>query len=247
MVTNLVLIAAMGIGVDVGWRPTPDGRIEYIIQVTPEELQNLDLGDVIAASDVPSNLPPIASYRIVVGRSVLPRELPDQPPENASLGATGKKPHGSLRADNPGYDAQPAVAVFPTEPEQLPGSSANGSPVNDMAESTGKVSGGPLSTQQNDGSTPRQPSETASPSANSEKTPGQWQPIWLIITCLFAVCLAVTIFTAWAVADYRKKYQEIGAKLGDESDPLAPSPDSLRVSQNNTDRTSQPQSTVQIV
>jgi len=246
MVANLLLIAAMGIGVDVGWRPTPDGRIEYIIQVTPEELQDLDLGDVIAASDVPSNLPPIASYRIVVGRSVLPRELPDQPPENASLGATGKKPPSPLRADNQGYDAQPAVAVFPTEPEQLPGSSANIGPVNDRAESTGKVSGRPLSSQQSNASQPRQPPETASPTANSEKTPGQWQPIWLIITCLFAVCLAVTMFTAWAVADYRRKYRQLFAKLGDESAPLEPSPDSLTDSQNNTDGTSQPQSTAQI-
>lgn len=243
MVANLLLIAATGIGVDVGWRATSDGRIEYIIQVTPEELQDLDLGDVIAASDVPAGLPPIASYRIVVGRSVLPRELPKQP-ENPGHGTTDEKPPGPPHVDNPGYDAQPAIAVFPTEPKQLPGSSADVGPMNDPAENTGKLAAGTLSSQQNDGAIPTQSPETASPSSDSEKTPGQWQPIWLIITCLIVVCLAVTVFTAWAVADYRRKYRQLLAKLAVESDPSEPSAHSHTDSQNNTDRVPQPQSPV---
>ncbi|MGQ9770005.1 MAG: hypothetical protein ACUVQG_05585 [Thermogutta sp.] len=216
MFANLLLIAAAGIGVDVGWKPTADGRIEYIIQVTPEELQNLDLGDIIAASDVPSNLPPIAAYRVVVGRSPLLRELPNRSPANADQETIAKQFPGAGDSNNVGYEAQPVIALFPSEPKQLP------SPSSDIAAESGVGQDGQSSTRSGGLTTENRPAvgkqsdATGFASGEGEKTSGRWQTIWIIITTLFAVCVAVTMFTLWAVADYRRKYRLLMEKLDSE-------------------------------
>ena len=68
---SLLLIAV--IGVDVGWQPTEEGDLEYIIQIAPEQLRSLKAGDVIEVGVRPM-LRPVRRYRIIIGNDPLPRE-----------------------------------------------------------------------------------------------------------------------------------------------------------------------------
>ena len=68
---TLLLVAA--IGVDVGWKPVENGELEYIIQIAPEQLRSLEIGDVIEVGVRPM-LRPVRRYRIVVGTDPLPRQ-----------------------------------------------------------------------------------------------------------------------------------------------------------------------------
>lgn len=81
---TLLLIAA--IGVDVGWKPTENGELEYIIQIAPEQLQALKTGDVIEVGVRPM-LRSVRRYRIVVGTDPLPRQSARPTTENQELEA----------------------------------------------------------------------------------------------------------------------------------------------------------------
>ncbi len=85
MQTMLMAVAAMtAIGVDVGWQPTANGELEYIIQIEPHQLKNLKPGDVIEVGVRPQ-LRHVRRYKIVVGEGELPRNaggtdlVPEQP------------------------------------------------------------------------------------------------------------------------------------------------------------------------
>ncbi len=226
MVPTLLLITWVGIGVDVGWKPTPDGRIEYMIQVTPEEMQNLDVGDIIAASDVPAGLPPIAAYRIVVGRGPLPRELPNRPAEAETRGSDSNSPRQANDPNKVTHVAEPAVGVFPTEPKQLPASPT----------ALGSTSG---SSQPTDTTSPHDGLPEAKSTSNAaQSTASEPQPedlgnrsssrgpfLVIVATIFFAVCLASVALAAWIAADYRRKYRELVANFNPS---LANSDDSHR-------------------
>jgi len=211
MLADLLLIVVAGVGVDVGWTPTPDGRIEYIIQVTPEEIENLNLGDIIAASDVPQGFPPIAAYRIVVGRNPLPRELPAH---SAMDGVSATGGDGSATPSTPksvDHTAQPAVAVFPAESKQLPAPPMR---VGSDEGAKGVASGGsnpPV--QQNTGSKATRTGGVPAVTESGQTSSTQWRAPWVITTSVFAVCLAGLVFATWAAADYRKKYRQLLEKL----------------------------------
>lgn len=85
MQSMLMAVAAMtAIGVDVGWQPTANGELEYIIQIEPHQLKNLKPGDVIEVGVRPQ-LRHVRRYKIVVGEGELPRNaggtdlVPEQP------------------------------------------------------------------------------------------------------------------------------------------------------------------------
>ena len=90
---TLLLIAA--IGVDVGWKPTENGELEYIIQIAPEQLQALKTGDVIEVGVRPM-LRSVRRYRIVVGTDPLPRQSARPTTENGALEADASKPASVL-------------------------------------------------------------------------------------------------------------------------------------------------------
>jgi len=82
---TLVGLVAVILGIDAGWQPTPNGGLEYIIQIEPEMLDRLRAGQEIQ-SDIPPELRSVESYRIIVGKNKLPRKgLP-------SKSATAPKP-----------------------------------------------------------------------------------------------------------------------------------------------------------
>ena len=58
---------------DYGWQKTPDGDLEYIIQIEPELLDALKRGEEIA-SVVPPQLGKVTRFRIRVGTGPVPRD-----------------------------------------------------------------------------------------------------------------------------------------------------------------------------
>ncbi|MGB9687956.1 hypothetical protein [Thermogutta sp.] len=223
------LILLLCCGVDVGWQPSGDGGIEYIIQISPEELQNLRPGDILAASDVPPNLPPITTYRVVVGSGPLPRKLPEAAFSNSqelpSAAHAGRPPSASpgLRATPPGSPpgpiatAQSAVALIPTENES-PNSG------NRQVDESSHPSSGPAKSQAIDGSGPSPPDEpgeqstqSISPQENGADTAASQRaratfsaPIdarWpFLLVAATAITTAGMCFASWIAWDYRKKY-----------------------------------------
>ncbi len=71
------------VGVDVGGQPLNSGGMEYIIQIEPDSLDSLANGQDII-SDVPTFLRDARTYRVRIGKDVLPQQgpkaaTPDQP------------------------------------------------------------------------------------------------------------------------------------------------------------------------
>lgn len=103
----------------VGWRPLPEGGIEYIIQINPELLALLQQGDAFC-SDVPPELHDVRSYRIVCGSAPVPREYPGG---TAAFRATPES--GSQRTWGPQNDAFSETSLR-GDPSARPESAAAG-------------------------------------------------------------------------------------------------------------------------
>lgn len=128
------LIVALTLGVDVGWRPLPEGGLEYIIQIEPELLRSLERGQPIA-SDVPLILRDIRRYRIQVGNGPLPQEGPLDAPQpgvepEARRPAALPGPAASAELEEaPRFIAQAPSAAPPARPQQpTPAPAASASP-----------------------------------------------------------------------------------------------------------------------
>jgi hypothetical protein len=130
-----VLLSLATIGVDFGWQPAPDGRLEYIIQLRPAETAALE-GDGIV-SEIPSEVQHVRRIRVLVGTAKLPQV--GAAPTGFAAGAdaaltqggrTGLNAAGVLDLPPPppllGPDGKTSVLVRPGE-RALPGiAPANG-------------------------------------------------------------------------------------------------------------------------
>ena len=110
---TLLLIAA--IGVDVGWKPTENGELEYIIQIAPEQLQAFKTGDVIEVGVRPM-LRSVRRYRIVVGTDPLPRQNARPITDNGALEAEASKPAPVLTDAFEQNESGPAQLQLPDPP-----------------------------------------------------------------------------------------------------------------------------------
>ena len=93
MVGTMVCLAAMTLGVDVGWEPS-DGGLEYIIQIKPEQLDSLRAGGLVIRSDVrPQHRGELRTYRIQVGTGPVPKtDLPEPPADPRRSPAAAESP-----------------------------------------------------------------------------------------------------------------------------------------------------------
>ena len=124
-----VLLSLATIGVDFGWQPMSDGRLEYIIQLRPAETAALQ-GDGIV-SEIPSEVQNVRRIRVLVGTAKLPQV--GAAPAGFAAGAdaalsqggrTGLNAAGVLDLPPPppllGPDGKTSVLVRPGE-RALPG------------------------------------------------------------------------------------------------------------------------------
>jgi hypothetical protein len=68
----LLILAAVTVGLEWGYRPLPDGGLEYIIQIEPNVLDDMHEGQELA-SDVPGSLRDVRQCRVTIGAQKLPR------------------------------------------------------------------------------------------------------------------------------------------------------------------------------
>jgi hypothetical protein len=93
MNATFICIAAMLLGIDYGYRPLPDGGVEYIIQIPPHLLGELR-DEAVLQSDVPSEVKDIRAHRIQIGTGPLPRKLP--PKDGRSKGLLDPPERGPM-------------------------------------------------------------------------------------------------------------------------------------------------------
>jgi len=176
MLGELACVAALALGIDVGWQPLSEGGVEYLIQIEPDLLDSLRPGEAIG-SDVPPRLVgQIRAYRITVGTEELPRELPPEP--QIEVEVESPAPPGT--ADPPGMAAPPGTAGSPSIATPL-GMATPSAPAENGAERPGLPPFSPFpegapsqgiappgfATPQ-----PEQPLPEASPDSGNADTPG---------------------------------------------------------------------------
>src|SRR5262249_31391280 len=66
-------LASAVVGVDWGYRPLPTGGIEYIVQISPQALDDLAAGGGEIVSQAPPELYDVRKLRLTVGKQKLPR------------------------------------------------------------------------------------------------------------------------------------------------------------------------------
>jgi hypothetical protein len=131
MHTFLLCVATAVVGVEVGWQRLPEGGMQYIIQLEPQTLEALRAGEAIE-SDIPPSAGEIRSYRLIVGKKVLPRETPPAPPattktaepKSADRPPPSPPPHAltpdpgsrSLPEHTAAYEEQPKAAAVAKPP-----------------------------------------------------------------------------------------------------------------------------------
>jgi hypothetical protein len=117
MFAILLYLAAAPRGFDVGWERSPDGGVEYTIQLDPATLDALRAGQPIA-SDIRPEAGSVRSFRISVGAEKLRRDAPPPSPPKTTDPSKSFAPK-KLPAD-PGGKPLPANAAGFTDAKQSP-------------------------------------------------------------------------------------------------------------------------------
>jgi hypothetical protein len=182
----LCMAVAMG-GVQVGWEPTDDGGVEYIIQFPPEALEALRVAGEFS-SDISNEIPPsvrgqLRTYRIVLGNQKLKRELPK-----------------NLIA---------APAALPNRGPYTPGTTKAGNliPPRTLPEGPGaKPTPGKAAAHEESSKTEAKPDGESKPSGGepSAAEPKPWWTLALVMVGLFA-SLGGNVYLVWIARGLRAR------------------------------------------
>ena len=178
----MLCIATAAVGIDTGWQQMPEGGMEYIIQLQPQDLEALRDGQPLC-SDIPPAAGNVRSYRMVVDSKPLPRDeaapaVPEIPPKAAESDGTGRdesppKPPHELLPDPGGKPLAGRAAVF---------------------------------LEQQDAAVTTQPQPETTQDELSEETPRPWLPLTLTLFGLFT-SLGVNVFLGWVAWDFHHRYR----------------------------------------
>lgn len=200
MSPTLTCIALALVGVDLGYQPTTNGRVEFIIQISPSTLQAIEPGRPIEI-DAPREAQDLRPSRflITLGNESLPHAVPvalSTPPATAPI----------VQAT-----VMPTVAMAPaTSPDGTPA----GQPVNVPPPSSGP----PVSAAYG-GSRPPIQDSPAGPAGSGDSTIAPFAPAhpyanglaqpdhpWLAM-CLLVIALAASNgYVGWLFWDARQRY-----------------------------------------
>jgi hypothetical protein len=226
MCATMLCLATVTLGVDYGWRPLPEGGMEYIIQIEPYMLDLLAKGEELS-SDIPPNVRGVRSYRITVGTDELPRE-----------GATEREPAASPPPTLPRHE-EPAPTPGlrqPRYPELAPGSeaaverppvSSEASPSASSLWDTPRPLRLPTDTQPLSesgekpalfidqekapgGPSPPEPEKQAQPaeSVEEQESGKPWAPFTLALAGFFG-SFGGMLYTGWLAWGYRRQYRSL--------------------------------------
>ena len=108
MCAVVVCLATVVVGIDAGWRPLPEGGVEYLIQIEPHLIDALRSGELneVISSQIPPRVKDVRAFRISVGNETLPQLLPE--PDLAVPAAEPK----SFAADPGGKPIDTQQATF---------------------------------------------------------------------------------------------------------------------------------------
>jgi hypothetical protein len=125
------LLALATLGVDYGWRLDEKGQLEYIIQISPTQLESLSESPEGISSAIPPEVARhVKRFRIVVGNEALPR---DPLPEFSVEGEGRITPIGAARVTTAGVDLPLESDVTPLETLNAPRNALPG-PGQDLAD-----------------------------------------------------------------------------------------------------------------
>ncbi len=181
--TTIAFFAAVSLfGIDVGWQPTPDGGVEYIIQIPPGAIESLRDGEAFQSDIPPEVLRDLRTYRIIVGNTTLPRKLPERPAGELKAAAE-KGPAAEQKTPEKSATAMAAPAPLPSNPASKP---MIGQPADFVEEMKPAAATTP---------------ESAKP----------WLPLWLTAVALFA-SLGANVYLGWIAIDVRRRWRTLVEK-----------------------------------
>jgi hypothetical protein len=205
----LCCLAAVTMGVEVGWQRLPDGGVEYVIQIEPEMLELLKEGEDYA-SDIPRGLRDVRSYRITVGTGPLPREgglereLDDQR-GRPSLPPAGSEVERSAERPAAGSGGSPFGPASPSEPQTI-------TPPGDVK---------PMPNLREKAAVYFEPSAiepSTSPTEEHAREPQKTEPPrpWTALVLAWALSFGTTggmLYAGWIAWEYRRRYRGLLEKM----------------------------------
>ncbi len=204
---NIAFIAVVALGIDVGWQPLPEGGVEYLIQIEPDVFERLKSGDIEAiASDVPTHVRDIRTYRVFVGTAELPRELPSTAkplidPFKNRPPVRPLEPGGFDDATSLTDTVEMPFAPDSPFPESLP---ANPGVKPISAEPVAYIAPG--------GGLPSAPSGSPSDAPavqEADAAPSKpWLPLTAAVFAFFA-SFGINVYLGWMAWDNRYRYREL--------------------------------------
>jgi hypothetical protein len=224
MYGSILSVAAVLVGIDVGWRPLPEGGVEYLIQIEPELLETLESGSAVE-SDIPPSVTGVRAYRITVGAGELPRELPEPEAQPFEPGANPDAPEaqpgaagasrlpGDLSGVLPPLD-RGALEPAEKEPSRLGASSPlSGFPLppHRLEPDPGSQ---PIATQTAAlvDQAETEPTPDTKPKTGQKTSPKEtakpWMPFTLVLFGLFA-SLGGNVFLGWVAYESRSRYRAL--------------------------------------
>jgi hypothetical protein len=213
-----ILVVTATLGVDYGWHHTPDGQLEYLIQIEPGLVRSLENGVDVTSEMMPEVRGNVRRFRISVGTSPLPRETIVQtsaqsPAKNPADPQANKKPlnqDGNIArpeiADNSGAGAGPIIP-HRNEPDRVDPSS--GRPI---AQAAAKPLGdGADSAESPSSEMNRLASTDDKPAAAEESSTSPW-----LVGTIVALCasLGANFYQGVNLKSARRRYYQLVDRLG---------------------------------
>ena len=212
MCPMIICVAVATLGIDAGWQRMPDGGMEYIIQLGPQDLEAMRRGEPLG-SDIPPAAGDVRSYRVIFGTGPLKKEPPPAgkiplKPSASETKASIKSPPASPSMPSP-LSPDP-VAKKMTDAMLLPPPSPMASHTETMLQpsSSGEKPklGQPAIFEEPKG---RSDPSTNAPNrtAPGEHSDRPWMPLTVTLLGLFA-SLGANVFLGWVAWGFRQRYAE---------------------------------------
>jgi hypothetical protein len=188
MCGTVLWVAAVALGIDVGWQPLPGGGMEYVVQLEPQTVELLRSG-VEIPSDIPAYLKDVRRLRITVGNAPLARKIPA---ETVSGPAFPAAPGEALRRLAPSQRASYLFldTLFP------PYHPVSVRPPEVRAESRPRTEAARLL-------------EEIRPKPAGERPLAEPPLSWTLTVGALIASAAAAIFLAWIAWEYRIRYRRL--------------------------------------